>query len=229
MVAEAISEIERDGYAERAAIVVGREGWNPGIVGIVAGRLSDKYGRPAVVIGFDAGIGRGSVRGPKGARLHDALSSVSALLDRFGGHQAAAGLEVRHERLSELREAFERAVETTGASGSVDENRDLVRLVPDDDPFRVVTDIEQLEPCGHSNPAPRLLVEAEVQEAREVRGGHLKLALSLDNGQRVSGFGVAMGEMAATLRGPVSLIGSLGRDTYVGGSAVEIRVERIFA
>jgi hypothetical protein len=45
----------------------------------------------------------------------------------------------------------------------------------------------------------------------------------------VSGFGVAMGEMAATLRGPVSLIGSLGRDTYVGGSAVEIRVERIFA
>jgi single-stranded-DNA-specific exonuclease len=229
MVAEAISEIERDGYAERAAIVVGREGWNPGIVGIVAGRLSDKYGRPAVVIGFDAGIGRGSVRGPKGARLHDALSSVSALLDRFGGHQAAAGLEVRHERLSELREAFERAVEATGASGSVDENRDLVRLVPDDDPFRVVTDIEQLEPCGHSNPAPRLLVEAEVQEAREVRGGHLKLALSLDNGQRVSGFGVAMGEMAATLRGPVSLIGSLGRDTYVGGSAVEIRVERIFA
>jgi single-stranded-DNA-specific exonuclease len=229
MVAEAIAEIERDGYAERSAIVVGREGWNPGVVGIVAGRLSDRYRRPAIVIGFEGGVGRGSVRGPKGARLHDALSSVSALLDRFGGHQAAAGLEVRYERLADLREAFEQAVEATGSARGLDENRDLVRLVPDDELFRVVTDIEQLEPCGHSNPAPRLIVDAKVQEAREVRGGHLKLELSLENGHRLSGFGVAMGQMAGSLAGSVSLVGTLGRDTYVGGSAVEIRVERILA
>ncbi|HTV22997.1 MAG TPA: DHH family phosphoesterase, partial [Polyangiaceae bacterium] len=94
MFVEACAEIERQGYEREAAIVVGRAGWNPGIVGIVAGRLVDRFQRPVVVIGFDAGVGRGSVRGPVGARLHDALSDASDVLVRFGGHQAAAGLEV---------------------------------------------------------------------------------------------------------------------------------------
>ena len=226
MAAEAIAEIERERYGERAAIVIGREGWNFGVVGIVAGRLSDRYGRPVVVIGFDGGVGRGSVRGPKGARLHDALSAVAPLLDRFGGHQAAAGLELREPRLAELREAFERAVELQGPPVGLDD-AGLVRFVPGDDPFRVATDIEQLEPCGHSNPAPRLVVEASIDEAREVRGGHLKLELSLVGGQRLRGFGIGMGALAEGLRGPVTLLGELRRDSYIGGNAVEIKVERI--
>ncbi|HVW26217.1 MAG TPA: single-stranded-DNA-specific exonuclease RecJ [Polyangiaceae bacterium] len=224
--AEAFAEIERDGYADRPAIVVGREGWNFGVVGIVAGRLADRYGRPVVVVGFDGGVGRGSVRGPAGSRLHDALSSIAPLLDRFGGHQAAAGLEVRRERLGELRDAFSRAVEAQGAPSSRDDGV-LVRFSPDDDPFRVATDIERLEPCGHCNPAPRLVLDARVDEAREVRGGHLKLDLSLGGGRRVRGFGVGMGELAATLSGAVTVLGELRRDSYMGGNAVEIKVERI--
>ena len=227
MAAEAIAEIERDGYADRPAIVVGREGWNFGIVGIVAGRLADRYCRPVVVVGFDGDVGRGSVRGPKGARLHDALSVVAPLLERFGGHQAAAGLEVRKDRLGALREAFEQAVDAQGASSGTDESGTVVRFASDDDPFRVATDIEQLEPCGQSNPAPRLIVEARVEEAREVRGGHLKLELSLPNGRRLRGFGVGMGELAPTLSGAVTLLGELRRDSYMGGNAVEIKVERI--
>jgi single-stranded-DNA-specific exonuclease len=228
MAAEAIAEIEREGYGERSAIVIGREGWNFGIVGIVAGRLADRYGRPVVVLAFEGEKGRGSVRGPKGSRLHDALSSIAALLERFGGHQAAAGLEVRRDRLEELREAFEHAVDAHGAPSGVDDGfAGLVRLVPEDDPFRVATDIERLEPCGHSNPAPRLVVDAQVDDAREVRGGHLKLELSLAGGKRVRGFGVGMGELAATLTGTVTVLGDLRRDTYMGGNAVEIKVERI--
>jgi single-stranded-DNA-specific exonuclease len=227
MAAEAIAEIERDGYADRPAIVVGREGWNFGVVGIVAGRLADRYARPVVVVGFDGDVGRGSVRGPKGARLHDALSRIAPLLDRFGGHQAAAGLEVRQGRFGELRDAFERAVEAQGAPATGDDRGALVRLAPDDDPFRVATDIERLEPCGHSNPAPRLVVDARVDEAREVRGGHLTLELSLGGGRRMRAFGVGMGELATSLGGPVTVLGELRRDSYLGGNAVEIKVERI--
>jgi single-stranded-DNA-specific exonuclease len=227
MIDEAVAEVEREGWADRPALVVGREGWSTGIVGIVAGRLADRYARPTVVVGFDQGAGRGSVRGPKGARLHDALSSLGSLLDRFGGHQAAAGLEIPVERLGALREAFERAIEAQGPPASPDPLEDVVPLVPGDDLARVIVDIERLEPCGMSNPAPRLMIEARVAEAREVRGGHLKLDLVLDGGRRVSGFGIAMGGLAAGLGGPVTLVGELRRDTYRGGGAVEIRVERV--
>jgi single-stranded-DNA-specific exonuclease len=229
MAAEAVAEIERDGYAEHDAIVIGKEGWNHGVVGIVAGRLADRYGRPVVVIGFEGNVGRGSVRGPKGARLHDALSAIAPLLHRFGGHQAAAGVEVRLERLGDVRDAFVQAVTAQGAPEAVDDCDGMVRLVPDDDPFRVATEVEQLEPCGLQNPAPRFVVQAQITEAREVRGGHLKLELSLENGRRASGFGVGMGSQAATLTGGVTVVGELRRDTYRGGNAVEIKVDRILA
>jgi single-stranded-DNA-specific exonuclease len=68
MEADAVAEIERSGFAEEATIVIGREGWNPGIVGITAGRLSGRFGKPVIVVGFEGGVGRGSVRGPAGSR-----------------------------------------------------------------------------------------------------------------------------------------------------------------
>ncbi|HEY3592306.1 MAG TPA: single-stranded-DNA-specific exonuclease RecJ, partial [Polyangiaceae bacterium] len=94
MIEEALAEIESEGWAERAAIVIGREGWNHGIVGIVAGRLADKFEKPVIAVGFTDGHGRASVRGPAGSRLFDALAESKDVLVRFGGHQAAAGCEL---------------------------------------------------------------------------------------------------------------------------------------
>jgi single-stranded-DNA-specific exonuclease len=227
MTAEAIEEIEREGYRDRAAIVVGREGWGSGIVGIVAGRLAERFGKPVVVVGFEGDHGRGSVRGPKGVRLHDALVRIQGCLERFGGHQAAAGLEVRKEKLPELREAFERAIEGQDPVSAADPMDEAVRLAAEDHPARVVEDLERLEPCGHGNPAPRLVVEGRVVEAREVRGGHLKLDLLVGDGHRLGGFGLNMGERATALSGPVAVLGELRRDTYRGGGAVEVLVERV--
>jgi len=94
MLEEAVREIQASDWGDRAGLVLGRRGWNHGLAGIVAGQLVTRYARPVMVIGFDDdGVGRGSVRGPKGARLYDALQAVSDLLQRFGGHQGAAGVE----------------------------------------------------------------------------------------------------------------------------------------
>jgi single-stranded-DNA-specific exonuclease len=227
MTVEAVEEIERERWGERSAIVIGREGWSAGIVGIVAGRLADRFALPVIVIGFEGGVGRGSVRGPKGVRLFDALSQVAALLDRFGGHQAAAGLEVRAERLSDLRDAFESAVRSLGEGARVDPLGEAVWLSADDEPPRVVLDIERLEPCGQGNPAPRLVVEGRVSAARELKGGHLRLDLVLEGGRRIGCFGVAMGPRAADLSGVVTVLGELRRDTYRGGDAVEIFLDRV--
>jgi single-stranded-DNA-specific exonuclease len=221
---EALEEIERNGYATRAALVLGREGWGQGLVGIVAGRLADRFGRPAVVIGFENGHGRGSVRGPAGSRLHDALSAVSPLLERFGGHQAAAGLELKLEKLDELRAAFERAVEAQGPSDGPRPAGPLVSLRSGDTTTRVLADFALLEPCGEGNPCPELEVTAKVLRAREVTGGHLKLELELEGGERLGGFGPGLGARAGGLSGPVVVRGKLRRDRYRGGDAAELLV-----
>lgn len=229
MIAEAVEEIERESWADRAAIVIGRADWNHGIVGIVAGRLVGRYGKPCVVIGFEDGRGRGSVRGPAGSRLHDALTDSKSVLERFGGHQAAAGLEVREDRLGELREAFEaactRIAESTDAVGA--EPQATVLLEPGDDPRQVLADLERLEPCGQGNPQPQLVADVRVVAAREVRGGHLKLELELSGGARLSGFGPSLGAQAGELGSRAQVRGSLRADSYRGGGAVEMRVSEV--
>jgi single-stranded-DNA-specific exonuclease len=228
MIAEAVSEIETKGWADHPAIVVGREGWSHGIVGIVAGRLASRYGKPVIAVGFESGLGRGSVRGPKGTRLHDALGKVGDALTRFGGHQAAAGVELREERLSDLREGFERACEELAAEAPLESegtHADTVWLHREDRPATVVADLARLEPCGQGNPAPQIALEADVVAARAVKGGHLKLELELTPSERMGAFGVNMGARAESLGSRVVVLGRLRRDAWRGGDAVEIRIE----
>jgi single-stranded-DNA-specific exonuclease len=227
MLEEALAEVEREGYRNRPALVIGREGWNHGIVGIVAGRLASELGKPVVVIGFEDGVGRGSVRGPKGARLHDAVSACAPLLRRFGGHQAAAGLEVALQQLPALREAFETACAAQPAV-RVTDDVPTVRLAPNDSLAKVLADLNELEPCGESNAAPALALIGRVVSAREVTGGHLKLELAVDGGQRLGAFGIGMGPRAATLTGDVAVAGKLRPDRYRGGNAIELKLEKIW-
>jgi single-stranded-DNA-specific exonuclease len=232
MLDEALAEIRDEGYDERVAIVVGREGWGSGIVGIVAGRLADRFARPVVVVGFERGHGRGSVRGPRGSRLHDALARTSELLLRFGGHQAAAGLELGLERLGEFREAFEAAVAHQSASpdganrADGDDEDNVLRLHPGDAPTRVLADLALLEPCGLENPYPEVELEGEVLVAREVTGGHLKLELDVA-GTRLGAFGAGMGARAAEIGKTAVVRGRLRRDTFRGGDAVELKIARL--
>src|SRR6266853_2241515 len=106
--------IERiDGHfdaARDAAIVAGARGWHPGVLGIVASRIVRKYHRPAIVIGFDEnGIGKGSGRSIEGLNLVEALNRCADSLDKYGGHEMAAGLAVREENFDHFAEAFRNA------------------------------------------------------------------------------------------------------------------------
>ena len=225
---EATSEIELLGLGERPGIVVGREGWNHGIVGIVAGKLAARHARPVIVIGFEGGIGRGSVRGPRGFRLYDALEKVSGLLVRFGGHQAAAGLQVDRENLEALRQAFETACGLQQSAEAPNQAQDVVvPLDPDDDPSRVADEWGLLEPFGERNPAPKLAVTADLASARSVRGGHLKLELDVGRWGILGGFAPSMGDRAAALEGRLTAVGTPRQDTWRGGRAVEVLVHAL--
>ncbi|MCC6213772.1 MAG: single-stranded-DNA-specific exonuclease RecJ [Polyangiaceae bacterium] len=227
---EAAAEVEREGWGSEAAIVVGRAGWSPGVVGIVAGRLAERHGRPAVVVGFDSGRGTGSVRGPAGWRLFDWIASAAPLLERFGGHQAAAGLEVREERLPTLRAALVASAPAHAPEpGAAVARAVAVPLAVGDPPERVLADLLRLEPCGEANPPPTLAVEATLASTRQVRGGHLKLELALDGGGTLPAFAPNAGGRACSRGERVRILGELRHDTFRGGGAAELLVQALEA
>jgi single-stranded-DNA-specific exonuclease len=227
MLAEALAEIHATGWAHEPAIVLARQGWHPGVVGIVAGRVASRFGRPTIVIGLEGEKGRGSVRGPAGSRLHDALTRCREALVGFGGHQAAAGVEVRADRVPALRDAWCQAYASTPRGRGENEADADVRLDDRDDPAAVARDLLRLEPCGEANRAPRLLLAgARVASAKNLKG-HLKLDLVWSR-RSLSAFGFELGSLATSLAGGrCDLIGQLRFDTWRGGDAVELRIDRV--
>lgn len=230
--AEALEEIEREGFGGNPAIVVGRQGWHPGVVGIVAAQLVERFGRPAVVVAFEGATGRGSARGPAGSRLYDLLSKCKDAPMSFGGHQAAAGVHVAPEALDRFRELFNAAVRATGggerAVGSARPAE--VRLHENDRASDVVEDLARLEPCGVTNPSPIMVVRgATVLRAQAVKGGHLQVKMQTAAGEALHGFGLSMGERAAEIGSlaRANVVGRLRRDTWRGGNAVAVRIEAI--
>src|SRR5215470_1093438 len=189
ILAEAIVAIEKQFDAARdAAIVAGARGWHPGVLGIVASRIARKYHRPTIVIGFDEnGIGKGSGRSIEGLNLVDALTRCAEMLDKFGGHEMAAGL-VLHEKNCELfAEAFRKAASEVLSAEAL---LPCVRL--DDELAFTEIDIdflrwhEMLQPFGNGNPQPLFLArEVEpVAPPRAVNEKHLIFRLRQGNRHR---------------------------------------------
>ena len=171
------------------------------------------------------------MRGPAGSRLHDALTRCRHALVGFGGHQAAAGVEVRADRVEALRDAWCEAFAGVPRGRGEDERDPDVRLDDRDDPTAVARDLHRLEPCGEGNRAPRLLVhDARVLSARNLKG-HLRVELALrPRAARSAASASSWASRAAGLAGArVDVVGLLRADTWRGGDAVELRVERIVA
>ena len=188
---EAVAQVEQACDPERdAGFVLAGEGWHPGVVGIVASRVVERYGRPAFLIAFDGDIGKGSGRSISRFDLHQALLACGDLLERYGGHQMAAGLTIRRDRLDEFRERFAAiAREALGPDdlgpeqrvdlelGLHEANRELERLC------------RHLEPCGSGNASPVFGVRGVRLVGRSrVGNGHLKGTLD-DGATRLGAIG----------------------------------------
>jgi single-stranded-DNA-specific exonuclease len=155
---EAESQISE--FGDRAAYVLAAEDWHPGVVGIVASRVVERYHRPAVLIGIDDdGIGHGSGRSIPGFDLLSALHAGAAHLERYGGHRAAAGLTIRRDRIGALREALERHARDGLTPELLQPVERIDAIVSGSDlGLALAEELEALEPCGIGNPGARLLV-----------------------------------------------------------------------
>jgi single-stranded-DNA-specific exonuclease len=188
-VAVALAEAEElvSGIDDDApAIVLGNPGWPMGIVGLVAGRLAERYARPAFVACLDPVEAKGSARSAGGVHIVKALDGAAPALLRYGGHAAAAGFSLEASRFDEFRELINAAV---GAQNDdVERSRDFAidcEVTGVDVTPELCRALDQLEPCGQGNPAPLLSVRgARVLGTTTFgsEGQHIRIALATGEG-----------------------------------------------
>ncbi len=141
-------------------LVLAKEGWHAGVIGIVASRVLQAFHRPTVVIGIEEEMGKGSCRSVSGFSIVGALQHCAPLLEKFGGHEMAAGLSVKAGKVDELREMLNEFAE------KMLKDEDLLPQVRVDAVLRLddldadfFEQLERLEPCGMENPTPLFAVE----------------------------------------------------------------------
>ncbi|TKJ41507.1 single-stranded-DNA-specific exonuclease RecJ [candidate division LCP-89 bacterium B3_LCP] len=153
---EALEKIAEEYNPDRdSVIVLSREAWHPGVIGIVASRIVEKYYRPTVMITIDDGIGKGSARSIPGFDLFSAIRECSDLLEQYGGHKYAAGLTIREDRIEEFRERFNRvsaemiSPEDLIPKLGIDAEIDLDEISPE-----IVKTLRDFAPFGPKNMKP---------------------------------------------------------------------------
>ena len=214
--------------ADAAGLVLAGEGWHAGVVGIVASRIVERHRRPAVLIGLDAdGNGRGSGRSIPGFDLLGALQACSSHLTRFGGHRAAAGLELAAGEIDAFRAAFAAhcAAELEGVPPASVEVVDAV-VGGESLGHDVAEQLRRLAPFGKGNPGVRLLVPgANLGEVRPMGEGDRHARFVITSGARRAlgvAFGVNGSLDAAAASGPLDLSVELELNEWNG--AIEPRV-----
>ena len=217
-----------------ALVFAAAEGWHPGVIGIVASRLAERFRRPACVVAVTDGVGRGSGRSVRGVDLGAAVIAArqAGLLVDGGGHAMAAGFTVAVERLEELS-AFlaERirgeALEGVGPSLGLDGALTVAAASP-----ALAAELERVGPFGEGNAQPRFAIAgARVVRADVVGTGHVRCFLSDQGGGRLKGiaFRSVDGELGpALLRSggvPLTIAGRLRRDEWQGRESVELVID----
>jgi single-stranded-DNA-specific exonuclease len=212
-----------------AAIVAGARGWHPGVLGIVASRLVRKYHRPAIVIGFDKnGVGKGSGRSIEGLNLVEALNHCAGSLDKYGGHEMAAGMSLREENFDRFAKAFRNAARELLSDEAL---QPCLRL--DHDLAFTEIDIgflrwhEMLQPFGNGNPQPLFLArEVEpVAPPRVMNEKHLLFRLRQgDRHRRAVYFNGAANQLPPP---PWDVAFRIRADEYNGETLVAMHIEAV--
>jgi single-stranded-DNA-specific exonuclease len=210
---------------ERSSLVLAGEGWHPGVLGIVASRIVEKFYRPTVVIGFNQGVGKGSARSIRGFHMVEAFRRCAESLEKFGGHEFAGGLTIRAERLEQFRDAFEGAARQDLAGElltpplEIDAQLDFPAIG-----MALARELEVLQPFGVGNPEPVFMTaSAEVCERKGFSAGvryRLRQA-----GRIVAGVIFGVGDEFPGIPGEiVDVAYRLSTNEWSGMTSVELKI-----
>lgn len=225
---QAFDQVERQQLHRHPVILVGQEGWHPGVIGIVAGRLKERYSRPVCVVGFENGMGKGSGRSIHGVNLGNVMHTAThkGLLVYGGGHAMAAGFTVAQENYDAfhgyLIEQLREQVANIEPSLEID-----AILTPSGATLSLVEELKRLEPFGSGNATPRFcLHRAQVAYAERVGVDHIRCQLVGEDGARLKAMafrslGTPLGELILSRNGKsIQVAGTLKVDSWQGRKSV---------
>lgn len=153
--AQAISEVDEDAKV----IVVAGEGWHEGVVGIVASRLVDKFGKPAIVLSVENGVAKGSARSIGDVSIYELIKENESYLTKFGGHKMAAGLGLDASKIPEFRDAINKSALKIDEKDFIPKEEVLGVLETSEIDFELLALLEQFEPYGEANTKPTFLIK----------------------------------------------------------------------
>ena len=207
-------------------IVLSSDHWHPGVIGIVASKLTDEYGVPAVMISLSGETGKGSCRSVGDFNLYEALSACSDCLIGFGGHAMAVGITVRADRVDDLRRELAEYYLTHPADSAPALEAEILVSGPELLEEKSVEDMEALEPCGNGNPRPLLYLEdARISSMTPIGRDRKHLRLSLDSFGRTWDsvfFQATAGEIGAGVGDRVDAVFAPQINTYRASRSVQL-------
>lgn len=232
---EAIEEVERNYPIDsNSVLVIGKEGWNAGVIGIVASRLVEKFYRPTIVLSFDKekGLAKGSARSIAGFDLFKNLSECRDILPHFGGHPMAAGMTLKLADVSELRQRLNNL-----ANEQLTED-DFIPITTLDHEIQVeeinlssLDELNLLAPFGMDNPKPKVLISnVEISTMRKIGSeqNHLKIMVNR-NGTNLDGIGFGLGPLFDHISpaSKISLIGELAVNEWNNNRKPQIFIQDV--
>ena len=227
---EAIEIIEGEDVIDGCrSIVLASNNWHPGVVGIVASRLVDRYYRPAIMISLMDGMGKGSARSISGFHIYKGILELQSLLIEFGGHKYAAGLAIEADKIDLFRERFEAVVSemTTDDHFVPSLKIDAEITLADIQRYNLLHETKLLAPFGSANPEPLFLARGlVVNEARLVGKNHLKIAFR-DKKCIWDAIAFGKGGMADDGMDVVDIVFNLRENKWDRGSNTELNVKDI--
>jgi single-stranded-DNA-specific exonuclease len=233
----AIQIVERESNAEaEPLLLVAADGWHPGVIGIVASRLRERYRKPAIVVGLDraANIGKGSGRSQAGVNLGRAVLAAydAGLLLAGGGPAMAAGLSVRPDNLVELRAFLCAQVAAEAEIAAAEDGLDIDALVTARGADRALYEsFQQMAPFGPGNPEPVFAAaDVRIERPMALRGGHVRCTLVDGSGGRLKAVAwraeeTEIGRRLLQGAGVVHVVGRLKPDDWQGRQGVELEIE----
>ncbi|CAN5182134.1 single-stranded-DNA-specific exonuclease RecJ [soil metagenome] len=237
---QAQSRVEHLGHHDdgSAVVVVAGDDWHPGVVGIVAGRLRERWRKPVVVIGVDAinAIGKGSGRSQPGMNLGRAIQAAwnDGLLIAGGGHAMAAGLTVRADGIERLRDYLnDRMIGEQAQAEAIDRVEIDALIEPRAATRALFETFEQLAPFGPANPEPLFALSGmQAREPVAMTGGHVRCRLVAPDGSSIKAIAwrcadLPGGRALLNGQGGLSLAGRLKADDWNGRKGVQFEIEDI--
>lgn len=226
---EAIEQIEKN-KENQECIVLGKQGWHHGVIGIVSSKVTDMYFKPSILICFEGEEGKGSGRSIPGFDLHQALMNCSGNIEKFGGHSMAIGITIKKQNFEKFKQEFEEYTKKANISDiipiiKIDKQIDLKQINRE-----TVKELSLLEPFGEANKIPLFLLEKlKISSIRSLsEGKHLKMQLTQDN-YIIDAIGFNMGSEAQNylIGDKIDVVGSLEINSFNGNEQIQINIKDI--